>query len=79
MDRLLEYPHKQGEFLGHFMAGYEREYHLASEWLNRLDLFIAYRRVLLFTVMQGWLQSKPDLHASWKRMILTQPDIIGIF
>lgn len=64
-------------FLEFFMEGYSRENRLASEWLERLDLFIAYRRILLFTVMNDWIQSNPKLHASWKQMILSQPEIVG--
>jgi hypothetical protein len=66
-------------FLSFFMEGYEREHHLSSEWVDRLDLFIAYRRILLFTVMHGWIQSQPELHTSWKQMILSQPEVIGAF
>ena len=47
-------------------------------WLDhRLDLFIAYRRILLFTVMHGWISSEPGRHASWKEMIHTQPPVVG--
>ncbi|MCP4421513.1 MAG: phosphotransferase, partial [Chloroflexi bacterium] len=66
-------------FLESFLEGYTRENRLPPEWLKRLDLFIAYRRILLFTVMNDWVQSQPKLHASWKKMILTQPEIIGGF
>ena len=66
-------------FLSFFMEGYEREHHLSSEWVDRLDLFIAYRRILLFTVMHGWIQSQPELYTSWKQMILSQPKVIGAF
>ncbi len=38
-------------FLQFFKEGYTRENQLAPEWWARLDLFIAYRRILLFTVM----------------------------
>jgi Ser/Thr protein kinase RdoA (MazF antagonist) len=64
-------------FLEHFMEGYEREHHLATEWLNRLDLFIAYRRILLFIVMYGWVQSQPELYTSWKGLILSPPEVVG--
>jgi Ser/Thr protein kinase RdoA (MazF antagonist) len=64
-------------FLDCFMEGYEREHHLAPEWLDRLDLFIAYRRILLFIVMHGWISSQPEMHASWKRMILEEPEVAG--
>ncbi|MCK5646211.1 MAG: phosphotransferase [Anaerolineales bacterium] len=64
-------------FLDFFMEGYSRENQLSSKWLGRLDLFIAYRRILLFTVMNDWIQSNPKLHTSWKQMILSQPEIVG--
>ena len=72
-------PEKLSGFLLFFMEGYEREHHLALEWLERLNLFIAYRRILMFIVMNDWVQSDPALHASWKEMILTQPDVVGSF
>ena len=61
------------------MEGYEREHHLSEEWLGRLDRFIAYRRILIYTVMYGGIRSRPDEQASWKRMILTQPEVVGAF
>jgi len=64
-------------FLGYFMEGYERENHLSVEWLSRLDLFISYRRILMFIVMYGWLSSQPEHHAAWKEMILTCPEVAG--
>jgi Ser/Thr protein kinase RdoA (MazF antagonist) len=64
-------------FLDYFMEGYRRENQLAHEWLDRLDLFIAYRRILLFIVMNDWARSQPKLHKSWKQLILTRPDIAG--
>ena len=65
------------EFLGFFLEGYEREHHLPSEWLDRLDLFIAYRRILLFVAMYGWVSSKPEIHVAWKAMILSAPEVVG--
>ena len=70
---------KLSGFLGFFMEGYEREHHLAPEWLERLNLFIAYRRILMLIVMNDWVQSDPALHTSWKQMILPQPDVVGNF
>jgi Ser/Thr protein kinase RdoA (MazF antagonist) len=66
-------------FLDFFLEGYERENRLPSEWLNRLDIFIAYRRILLFTVMNEWIKSQPKLHKTWKQIILTQPEVAGQF
>jgi Ser/Thr protein kinase RdoA (MazF antagonist) len=79
MDRPVESHEKLIRFLDLFLEGYEREHQLTQEWLERLDLFIAYRRILLYTVMHGWIRSKPDLHTSWKQMILTQPEVVGAF
>ena len=64
-------------FLRLFVEGYERENHLTAEWWNRLDLFIAYRRILLFIAMNDWARSQPGLLASWREMILTRPDVAG--
>lgn len=63
-------------FFDGFLAGYEREHHLDSEWLARLDLFVNYRRMLLFTVMQDWLDTKPDAKESWKKMIREEPAVL---
>lgn len=64
-------------FLALFLEGYNREHQLASNWLDRLDLFIAYRRILLFIVMNDWVRAQPKLHQSWKQMILSEPEIVG--
>lgn len=64
-------------FLDCFTEGYARENALPAAWWNRLDLFIAYRRMLLFIVMHDWARSQPALHASWKEMILAAPEVVG--
>ncbi len=64
-------------FLESFMQGYETENHLDPFWLDQIDLFISYRRLLLFTVMQGWLGTKPDLRASWNAMIMEEPRLVN--
>jgi Ser/Thr protein kinase RdoA (MazF antagonist) len=79
LDRPVHSREKLLSFLDSFLEGYGREHHLSSEWLDRLDLFIAYRRILLYTAMYGWVQSEPDLQASWKQMILSQPQVVGAF
>jgi amicoumacin kinase len=70
-------PAKLAAFLDAFAAGYARENRLPAAWWERLDLFIAYRRILLFIVMHDWARSQPDLHASWKAMILSPPEVVG--
>jgi hypothetical protein len=39
----------------------------------RPELFIAYRRILLFIAMYESVAAKPAWRESWKRMILDQP------
>ena len=64
-------------FLNEFLKGYQQENGLSKEWLTHLDLFFAYRRILLYNVMEGWRRSKPELQNSWKAMIINQPEILG--
>ncbi|MGC9469571.1 MAG: phosphotransferase enzyme family protein, partial [Anaerolineae bacterium] len=64
-------------FLDCFTEGYAGENSLSAAWWNRLDLFIAYRRILLYIVMGDWRRSQPDLDAAWKAMILSSPEVVG--
>jgi len=61
------------DFLKEFRKGYQLENTLQRDWLSHLDLFFAYRRILLYTVMEGWRKSKPYLQKSWKEMIINRP------
>ncbi|WP_187355293.1 phosphotransferase enzyme family protein [Paenibacillus tengchongensis] len=65
-------------FYQHFMDGYERENHLDALFLARLELFINYRRLLMYTISQGWLESHPEQQTSWKKMI-AESGPLGIF
>jgi amicoumacin kinase len=77
MERPLEDAGILHFFLHHFMQGYETENHLDPAWLEKIDLFIEYRRILLFTVMQGWLSTQPEKYAQWKKMILEDPPVLN--
>jgi amicoumacin kinase len=77
MDEPLHDPLAARRFLVHFMEGYQTENQLDRAWLAQLDLFINYRRALLFTVMQDWIETKPELHARWKNMVLTEAPVFG--
>ncbi len=77
MNRPLHDQQKLREFVRIFMDGYRSQYLLNPAWLEYLDLFIAYRRILLFIVMHGWISSQPEMHAAWKRMILEEPEVAG--
>ncbi len=76
----MERPLQDGEalvrFLQHLLAGYRQEHDLPAHWLEQLDLFLHYRRLLLFTVMQDWLATAPDARAGWKQMILNEPAVV---
>lgn len=77
MNRPLQDLSRLKRFLDCFIEGYKGENQLDPFWLKQLDLFIAYRRILLFIVMYGWIQSQPEMHTSWKQLILEQPQIVG--
>ena len=62
-------------FYSAFLAGYERENHLDSEWLKRLGLFWQYRRLLLFTVMQDYLDANPSLKQGFLEAIHACPGV----
>lgn len=63
-------------FLNNMLEGYEKENHLDNEWIMRLDLFIAYRRILLFTILKNMLLGNKELYDSWKGQILESPQYI---
>ena len=75
MERPCSDPDALKRFYHDFLDGYEQENHVDTFWLTRLDLFIQYRRALLFTVMQDSLKTKPDARDGWKNMLLTPPQI----
>jgi amicoumacin kinase len=77
MERPVTDPAPMRHFLEIFMQGYAQENTLDPFWLAQLDLFIAYRRILLFTVLQEWLATEPEKHAQWKQMILDEPPVVG--
>ena len=57
------------QYLDHFINGYEKENHLDSKWLKEITTFINYRRLLLFTVMQDYLNTNKELKDGFIRMI----------
>ena len=77
LDQPIHHRERLVDFLREFLKSYYRENDLSQEWLDHLDLFYAYRRILLYLVMEGWRKSKPALQESWKNMILTRPEILG--
>lgn len=54
-----------------FLEGYESEYPLSPYWRQRINLFLHYRRILLFTIFAPELIGKdPQRHEEWRSRIL---------
>jgi len=54
-----------------FLRGYEQENQLDVFWLDHLEVFLQYRRILLFVVFAEDLQSRdPEHYLNWRRKIL---------
>lgn len=66
-------------FLNNLLEGYEKEHHLDNEWIKRLDLFVAYRRIMLFVILKDMLIGNNELCDSWKSQILEYPQYIGVY
>jgi Ser/Thr protein kinase RdoA (MazF antagonist) len=62
-------------YFDEFLNGYESENHLDDFWLTQIDTFINYRRMLLFTCMQGYLDTKEQLKKGFIAMIKEPPAI----
>jgi Ser/Thr protein kinase RdoA (MazF antagonist) len=65
------------QFFTEFMHGYRSENDLADYWLEQIDLFISYRRILLFVVSQDWLAEHSQVREKWKEMILNEPPVLA--
>ena len=48
-------------FFDNFINGYEKQNHLDQLRYDRIPLFVNYRRMLLFTCMQDWLNTVPEI------------------
>lgn len=65
-------------FVGWLLEGYAQENTLTPDITGSLELFIAYRRVLLYTVMQDGLKARPAAREAWRQMILKEPQILRL-
>lgn len=77
LDRPVGRPEKLRGFLDLFMEGYHQEHDLSPAWLDRLDLFIAYRRILMYIVMYDDIRRRPKHRAAWRGMIASHPEVAG--
>lgn len=57
------------KFYKHFLAGYRTENDLDDFWLKQFGLFLEYRRLLLYTVLQGWLTNDSKANEAFLDMI----------
>jgi amicoumacin kinase len=62
-------------YFDQFLRGYETENHIDDFWLKQIDTFINYRRLLLFTCMQGFISQNVDLKNGFLSMIKEPPAI----
>ncbi len=65
-------------FLESFLNGYEQESHMDDFWLSQIDTFVSYRRLLLFTVMQDYLSTNPQLKEKLLYCIRNEPVIFSV-
>ncbi|MGN1188714.1 MAG: phosphotransferase enzyme family protein [Lachnospiraceae bacterium] len=56
-------------FYKHFLEGYQTENVVDLFWLEKLGLFLEYRRLLLYTVLQGWLSNDKKADEAFLSMI----------
>lgn len=64
-------------YFDEFIKGYETENHIDDFWLKQIDTFINYRRLILFTCMQGFINQNADLKNGFLSMIKDTPDIVA--
>jgi Ser/Thr protein kinase RdoA (MazF antagonist) len=62
-------------YFDEFLNGYESENHLDDFWLTQIDTFLNYRRMLLFTCMQGYLDTNDQLKKGFLNNIKEPPAI----
>lgn len=62
-------------FYEHFLDGYELHNHVENEWSKQMGILLNYRRLLLFTVMQGWMEADAEAREGFLGMIREEPAI----
>lgn len=62
-------------YFHHFINGYETENHIENFWLDQIDVFLNYRRLLLFTCMQNNLNRNSQRKNQFLTMIKNSPEI----
>lgn len=78
MDRPVQNQAAIDRFVEMLLEGYAQENSLPRDGLEQIELFIAYRRALLFTVMQDWLATQPRQRDLWKSRTLQAPPVLQL-
>lgn len=65
----IEQPEVLTTFYEHFLEGYQTENELDAFWLEQLGTFLEYRRLLLYTILQGWLSQDEKANEAFLNMI----------
>lgn len=63
------------EFYTNFLTGYETQNHVENDWINQMGIFLNYRRMLLFTVMQGWMDHDSAAREGFLQMMREPTDV----
>lgn len=63
-------------FLSVFLNAYLQENSLPKKWFSEITNFVNYRRIKLFTCLQEWLDTEPELKENMLRNIADPPDIV---
>lgn len=63
-------------FIDRFMNGYEQFNHMPSSWMDKMELFLSYRRVILFTATYNSLQQNADHFNMWRKRIMSHAPIL---
>ncbi len=66
---------KLKRFFDSFINGYEKENHLTDFWYKELTTFVNYRRLILFTCMQDWINTEKELKKGFIENIINPPQI----
>ena len=74
--RPLEDKESLKRFLSTLLEGYRVENQIDNEWIKQLDLFVAYRRVMLFAMLKEMITNKKSLYDSWKGEIMKTPKYV---
>ena len=76
MERPLTDKEALKRFLINLLEGYEKENHIDNAWTKRIDIFVFYRRLMLFVILKGLLESNKILYNSFKVQISEGPQYV---